>query len=265
VFLDLLSNGMPVSAPSITEIGYGQYKFSYDAVASGEVSGQIDCGVTLTNPSDRFIDVEMVLDSSKIVQALPSAPPAGSGGLPTVNGSNQVLALDGSGNSLATAANLATANTNISAIESQTGKIGTNAGDSPNQQSAQTTIATNLNATVSSRQASGSAVTLPSPAPSGYGSSGAGSGTGPNAINQNTGGTDNLRYVDSSGSGIEGANILIYLASDWPGNPGNVQANATTGADGRWLAPAFVVSGTYVAVFVKVGADGPDVSSPFTV
>jgi hypothetical protein len=94
---------------------------------------------------------------------------------------------------------------------------------------------------------------------------GPGSGNGPIAINQNTGGTDNLRYVDSTGNGVEDANVMIYLATDWPTQPTRVQANATTGADGRWLSPAFVQSGTYVAVFAKIGADGPDVSPAFTV
>jgi hypothetical protein len=91
------------------------------------------------------------------------------------------------------------------------------------------------------------------------------SGSGPIPINQNTGGTDNLRYVDSSGNGVEDAQVLIYLATDWPANPQNVQASAVTGPDGRWLSPAYVNHGTYVAVFTKIGADGPDVSPPFTV
>jgi hypothetical protein len=91
------------------------------------------------------------------------------------------------------------------------------------------------------------------------------SGSGPIAIDHNTGGADNLRYVTSGGLGVEDATVFIYLAPDWPGNPGNVQAMATTGADGRWLAPAFVNSGTYVAVFSKIGADGPDVSGAFSV
>jgi len=90
-------------------------------------------------------------------------------------------------------------------------------------------------------------------------------GSGPIAINQSTGGTDNLRYVDSSGNGVEGANILVYLAGDWPGNPSQVQAASSTGPDGRWIAPAFVQHGTYVAVFSKPGADGPDLSAAFTV
>jgi hypothetical protein len=91
------------------------------------------------------------------------------------------------------------------------------------------------------------------------------SGSGSIAINHNTGGADNLRYVNSSGGGVEDANILIYLATDWPSQPQNVQATATTGADGRWLSPAYVNSGTYVAVFSKIGADGPDVSGAFSV
>jgi hypothetical protein len=94
---------------------------------------------------------------------------------------------------------------------------------------------------------------------------GSGGGTGPIAINQNTGGTDNLRYVDSSGNGVGDADVLIYLATDWPSQPTRVQASIKTGPDGRWLSPAFVQSGTYVAVFSKIGADGPDVSHPFTV
>jgi len=94
---------------------------------------------------------------------------------------------------------------------------------------------------------------------------GEGAGTGPIAINQNTGGTDNLRYIDSAGNGVEDADVLVYLATDWPTQPTRVQAAATTGPDGRWLSPAFVQSGTYVAVFSKIGADGPDVSPAFTV
>jgi uncharacterized metal-binding protein len=248
----------------------GLYEFQF-ADARFAVSGARRMVITVSGAANLLqADYEIQLPVLDIyngvnggMSAIPNASPGSNGGLPTANASNQVLALDGSGNALATASNLATASTNISAIETQANKIGTNSGDSPNQQTAQGTIATNLNATVSSRQAAGVAVTLP--APSGYGSTGVGSGSGPIAINQNTGGSDNLRYINSNGTGIGGANVLIYLATDWPGNPGNVQANATTGADGRWLEPAFVASGTYVAVFVLIGADGPDVSSPFTV
>lgn len=192
LFLSTLASGSTVTPPTITAIANGQYKFSFDAEANGECSGQIDAGAALANGSDRFIDVILTRDSSRIQSGISSA--------------GIVEATDTSGNALATAAAVA---------------------------------------------ALASEVT--------------GSGAGPIAVNQNTGGTDNLRYVDIDGNGIGDANILIYLATDWPGNPGHVQAAAVTGADGRWLAPAFVSHGTYVAVFTRIGLDGPDVSGPFTV
>ena len=82
---------------------------------------------------------------------------------------------------------------------------------------------------------------------------------------RNTGGTDNLRYVDTLGNGIAGTSVMIFNATDWPGNPSRIQATATTGPDGRWLFPAFVGHGTYIAVFAKLGSDGPNASAAFTV
>jgi hypothetical protein len=110
----------------------------------------------------------------------------------------------------------------------------------------------------------GAAVSLSGGLPS-VNAANVGNGGGPIPINQNTGGADNLRYVNSTGDGVEGANVLIYLSTDWPSQPSRVQAMAITGPDGRWLSPAFVQSGTYVAVFAKIGADGPDVSPAFSV
>jgi len=92
-----------------------------------------------------------------------------------------------------------------------------------------------------------------------------GGGIGAIAINQNTGGTDNLRYTDAQGNGIDNATILIFQSTDYPGNPTAVIATSVTGPDGRWLNPCFVSSGTYVAVFFKVQSDGPDESAPFSV
>lgn len=120
------------------------------------------------------------------------------------------------------------------------------------------------NQAVNVAQWNGSAVSLSGGLPNVSGGGG-GIDSGPIPINQDTGGTDNLRYVDESGNGVGDANILVYLATDWPANPSAVQATAMTGPDGRWLAPAFVQSGTYVAVFTKLGVDGPDVSAAFTV
>jgi hypothetical protein len=120
------------------------------------------------------------------------------------------------------------------------------------------------NVNVNIAQWNGTAVSLNGGLPN-VNSGNAGSGGGPIAINQNTGGTDNLRYVDGNGNGVEGAQVLIYLATNWPSQPNLVQATATTGPDGRWVSPTYVQSGTYVAVFTKIGADGPDVSPAFSV
>lgn len=58
VHLKLLSDNNNVTPqPTFTEIGQGQYKFSYDATANGEAAGQIDAGNTLTAEGDRYIDV----------------------------------------------------------------------------------------------------------------------------------------------------------------------------------------------------------------
>jgi hypothetical protein len=120
------------------------------------------------------------------------------------------------------------------------------------------------NINVNIAQWNGTAVSLNGGLPS-VNAGNVGAGSGPIAVNHNTGGTDNLRYVDSSGNGVEGAQALIYLATNWPSQPDLVQAAALTGPDGRWLSPAYVQSGTYVAVFTKIGADGPDVSPAFSV
>jgi hypothetical protein len=138
------------------------------------------------------------------------------------------------------------------------GNVKISSGSGPNQLSLSAGVAT-----ANVLQWNGSAVSLSGGLPNVQSNEFVSSG--PIAINQDTGGTDNLRYVDNLGNGVEGADILIYLATDWPGNPSQVQAAAVTGPDGRWLAPAFVQSGTYVAVFDKPGVDGPDVSPAFTI
>jgi hypothetical protein len=67
VFLKKLSDGSAITPqPLITEVGAGQYKWSYDAMLLGEASGQIDAGATVPNPVDRFIDVILTLDNTYI-------------------------------------------------------------------------------------------------------------------------------------------------------------------------------------------------------
>lgn len=69
----------------------------------------------------------------------------------------------------------------------------------------------------------------------------------------------NLVYTTPSGVGIGGAQVDIYYSTDWPTNPGNVQASGSTNQDGSW-GPLYIRHGTYVAVFSKQGVSGPDVS-----
>jgi len=152
-----------------------------------------------------------------------------------VNSNGTVPATDASGNSLATAAEIAALPADILATPAHL-------------------LATDSNGAVTIGSLSSTALAAIT-----------GAGSGPIPINQNTGGTDNLRYIDSSGNGVADASILIYNATDWPANPSQIQATAVTGPDGRWLAPAFVAHGTFVAVFTKPGADGPDVSGAFTI
>lgn len=81
VFLKSLATLLNVTQPSISEIADGQYMFFYDAEANDEAAGQIDAGSSLTNPSDRYIDVLLTKDSSRVQVALPNAGYGNAGGL----------------------------------------------------------------------------------------------------------------------------------------------------------------------------------------
>jgi hypothetical protein len=52
--------------PTVVEVGEGEYFVLYDAEANGEALVQLDAGSSLSNPSDRYIDVPMTRDSSRI-------------------------------------------------------------------------------------------------------------------------------------------------------------------------------------------------------
>lgn len=85
-------------------------------------------------------------------------------------------------------------------------------------------------------------------------------GSGDTAVNHNTGGVDNLRYV-YQGQGIDNAIIKIYLKSDYDaGNMSNayVKARSMTKIDGRWQWPVYLDSGfTYSFIFYKQGIYSP--------
>jgi hypothetical protein len=78
--------------PTFAEIGNGQYKFTYDPQVNGEAFGQIDAGSSLLLASDRYIDVQCLLDSSRLVYSLPSETPGLDGGLAIADESGQVAA-----------------------------------------------------------------------------------------------------------------------------------------------------------------------------
>jgi hypothetical protein len=79
-------------------------------------------------------------------------------------------------------------------------------------------------------------------------------GTGDTAMDEDTGGVDNLRYV-SSGVGVDAATIRVYLKSDYDAGTYTLRGKSTTKADGRWLYPVYVTAGlTYTITFAKPGA-----------
>jgi hypothetical protein len=96
------------------------------------------------------------------------------------------------------------------------------------------------------------------------GGSGSGTGSGTIPVDQDTGGTDALRYVTAGGVGIPRATILAYLATDYAaGHTGSayVVASTSTGPDGRWAAPLLLDPGTYVLAFGVPGQFGTDTAT----
>ncbi len=87
------------------------------------------------------------------------------------------------------------------------------------------------------------------------------SASGSVLVNHDYGGTDELAYKTGEGAGIDNADILIYLTTDF--NAGNVAPEFKRGAsmtdvNGRWVTPAYLDPEDYTIVFVKQGYYGPD-------
>jgi hypothetical protein len=92
--------------------------------------------------------------------------------------------------------------------------------------------------------------------PIGSGESGpnAAEGDGTVAVDHNTGGADNLRYVLGS-TGVSGGVIRAYLTSDYTRGSYIERGRSITGDDGRWLAPMYLTHGLgYTLTFSKPGA-----------
>lgn len=79
-------------------------------------------------------------------------------------------------------------------------------------------------------------------------------------IDANYPSADALRYVTPGGSPIVGAQIRLYLQSDYIANRLNAPLGVTaTDSFGRWVNPILVLPGyTYVVQFLQPGLYGPD-------
>ena len=80
------------------------------------------------------------------------------------------------------------------------------------------------------------------------------------AMDEHTGGLDNLQYVTEGGTPVEGARIRVYVKLDWDTKAlSNAIGTTVTKADGGWSEPVFVTPGqTYTVVYNKTYAFGPD-------
>jgi hypothetical protein len=69
-----------------------------------------------------------------------------------------------------------------------------------------------------------------------------------------------MLYQSPGGCGIEGAQIRVFLLSDYQaGNYNNPVGVSITGPGGVWVNPVFVEPGfTYISVFAKYSEFGPD-------
>lgn len=79
-------------------------------------------------------------------------------------------------------------------------------------------------------------------------------------LSADTGGKDNLRYLEASGSPVVGASVTVYLTNEYrQDNINNPLGKTVTSSDGRWETPVSVEPGsTYTVVFYKRGSFGPN-------
>ena len=80
-----------------------------------------------------------------------------------------------------------------------------------------------------------------------------GYGDGDTAVDHNTGGADNLRYV-ASGAGVDQATVRAYLKSDYDAGVYAERGRTLTRPDGRWSHALYLDAGlTYTVTFSKPG------------
>jgi hypothetical protein len=80
------------------------------------------------------------------------------------------------------------------------------------------------------------------------------------ALDQDSGGQNNLQYVTNGGSPIAGATVRVYTKLNFDTNNLTAAIGTTiTTATGGWATPVFVEPGeTYTIVYSKVHEYGPD-------
>jgi hypothetical protein len=95
----------------------------------------------------------------------------------------------------------------------------------------------------------------------GTGGGGGGSaGDGDTPVNHNTGGADTYRVLDNLSAPVDNARLTAYVKADYDADPTTAtrQAAAYTGADGRWVDPMMLNTGTaYTIVVDKPGSFDP--------
>lgn len=85
-------------------------------------------------------------------------------------------------------------------------------------------------------------------------------GTNKTKVDHNYQAVDALQYVTSSNDPVEGADVYAFTQAQYDANAPTLQAIAVTKTDskGRWIAPFFLDTGTYVILFQKINKYGPD-------
>lgn len=80
------------------------------------------------------------------------------------------------------------------------------------------------------------------------------------ALDENTGGTNNLTYLTTGGTPVSTATIRVYKKIDYDlRNLTRVVGTTITSSTGGWVNPIFVEPGeTYTIVYHKVNEYGPD-------
>ena len=79
-------------------------------------------------------------------------------------------------------------------------------------------------------------------------------------VTHDTGGKDNLRYLEANGSPVAGASITLFLANEYnQENYSNPVGRTITDHTGRWEEPISLAPGaSYTVLFQKSGHFGPD-------